>query len=311
MTESLGPDLFVGVRALGFTFAFLSFLFHLKKKVPWEILLFCGYTGLNGILMGQILPVFTEMLFLSYFAFSNLKLNKILFGVITGILFCDLLWFILGHQYGVMNAITFDVAIMAIAFPLIGYFYGDGWMLITAIFFPAFTVFFHARTAQAGFVILFANAFAAARRVWLIQTLSFLLIVAVVLSSSYWMDGNATIRLEMWATYLKYWNEHKLWFLGAGFGNFDILTFTLPVQGLYFKFMHNDFIEILFETGLLGWVFTWLIVGKVLINARRNSYLFSSSLCFIFTMLTYFPSHYFLSQLLGVILLKEIYRGPK
>ena len=78
-----------------------------------------------------------------------------------------------------------------------------------------------------------------------------------------------TSRIPVWLATIKLSNQHP--FLGWGIGSYKFMFF--PLSGLHtfpWKQAHNDFLQILFETGYAGLVFSLTALGVLIYKLRKN-----------------------------------------
>ena len=78
-----------------------------------------------------------------------------------------------------------------------------------------------------------------------------------------------TSRIPVWLATIKLSNQHP--FMGWGIGSYKFIFF--PLSGLHtfpWKQAHNDFLQILFETGYAGLVFSLTVLGVMIYKLRKN-----------------------------------------
>jgi O-antigen ligase len=101
--------------------------------------------------------------------------------------------------------------------------------------------------------------------------------------------------------------EENLGGLGLGLSSFEAVGPLIKVGDLNYLFMHNDFAQIFFETGAVGFTYLILASGAYVWSARKNTQLLVTTISILILMITYFPSHFFLSQLLIFLTISQIH----
>lgn len=133
-------------------------------------------------------------------------------------------------------------------------------------------------------------------------------IAAVVLFKTEHMRDSS--RLGIWKNYLNFWDHSETYFLGLGFGSWDSFSRFIPFDDgnngkfAYFIF-HNDWLQILVESGFVGlvislWVFAWLLW-----QLRHNREEFSATLAFAAMMCFYSPLRFAIGQIFLVFLINK------
>jgi hypothetical protein len=80
-----------------------------------------------------------------------------------------------------------------------------------------------------------------------------------------------TSRIPVWLATIKLSNQHPL--MGWGIGSFKYVFPSLSGirnSGLPWKQAHNDFLQILFETGYAGLIFSLTALGVLIYKLRKN-----------------------------------------
>lgn len=127
------------------------------------------------------------------------------------------------------------------------------------------------------------------------------------------LDSNG--RTFVWQLTMKYWFEHISHFFGSGTGTFFVYgpaiqiehAMTLPHKEEMtlpgFTWMHNDWLQILFEGGYVGLVLSAIVYFMALYKLRKTPHLFTS--LFIFGTLAFIqmPLRWAIFSMLGAFLL--------
>lgn len=212
-----------------------------------------------------------------------------------------------GKQFGLINGNTYDAAVMVLFFPLT---YKYMRYMSLPLLIPVF--YFQAKTA---FVMLLVMSV-----FWLIENNkkrnALLLSFSFILLAGVYVYLNPNVvrlsgRLEFWARHMDWWLQHKSYIFGVGLGSLEELGTWMPVErnGKFISnyIMHNDFLQILFETGVVGLVLFLLLSVYILLTLR--SYWRITAWGFIVMLLTYFPLHTLPTQVLGCLLLLKAFEG--
>lgn len=111
-------------------------------------------------------------------------------------------------------------------------------------------------------------------------------------------------RLPMWKAAVAWWNLHgNLWF-GTGAGTFFWLGPKMAeFQPPLWFFLHNDWLQILFELGIIGLALSFGVFLQTLKRAGSLAPVVMGGAAY---MLTFSPWHFFWSALLFIALLWEI-----
>jgi len=224
--------------------------------------------------------------------FRNKLLNIIKIGMVLNAfsVFC------LG--YGMFNAGTFDAGVMAAGLPL---FMSRNYKKINFI----------AATFVLGAIISTKSATGAL--VLLVVAISYMTIwksylyaVGAALFSfgvSFWLQGselfNDSGRLTAWKNYLAWWLANADKVFGTGVSTFNAISgFIVNGNGTIFLWAHNDWLQLLFDAGIIGLVLGLCYYFSTLYKVRKNAVLFSSLAGFGACALTYSPLHFAFSQMM-------------
>lgn len=295
-----------GILILG-----LYLCWYFAKTLPPYVLLFILYLSALGIYNNLAYPVVQLWAFtLIYICVPRFWWPKIL-NVITFLVGLDAVWLLMPHEYGLFNHISFDTTIMACLLPwcLRRGLYGDlkkPFIFITILFLTDI-VKFHGTTALtcAGLAIAIPQLY---RRRYAIPGLVALAgILVLVWKGSEFLSS--TDRVDMWRTYMTWWLHNVDSLTGAGLSAFEILGPFIQVNGNNYRAMHNDFLQVLFDTGIVGFCLFLGMWGDVV---RKNwGKPLSISFCAVFFVacMTYFPLHFFLSQMIVLAALRISHWG--
>lgn len=122
-------------------------------------------------------------------------------------------------------------------------------------------------------------------------------------------------RYEEWFFFMNWWKEHASIAVGTGIGTFAWLGPLLHLDSgrtaALFVWMHNDWIQIVFESGVIGGVLSLGVFLQSLYLARKNVAIFLGLVSYGTCMMAQFPLHYVLGQALAAALLCSAYTAPE
>ncbi len=221
-------------------------------------------------------------------------------------------WWLFTHDFGLMDARTFDVAVMAIWLPKLLFTRPNLkrericlW-IVAAVFMWA--IWWNHGTTAAVVGVAGLLTYWALTGSWI--TIGLAVPVAVAAGYFYRVNINGIKeRLYLWATSLDWFFKYGDPFVGVGSGSFSLIGLFFPINGKTYYSMHNDYIQCLFDYGPLGLVALLSLIGWCLYKAWNRPVLFSTIISYSVCMLTYFPTHIFISQLIGAMLIERAING--
>jgi hypothetical protein len=114
-------------------------------------------------------------------------------------------------------------------------------------------------------------------------------------------------RVPVWITFYKVWRDNFPKIQGIGVGSWEWLgAFIDNPAKQSFIWVHNDYLQVLFEAGVVGFILLILSVAWVLWNARLNAHLRALSWGVAICMISYFPLHFAISQLLVLYVIRGV-----
>lgn len=118
-------------------------------------------------------------------------------------------------------------------------------------------------------------------------------------------------RWVTWIEMMTFWKANVVqpWF-GSGSGSFFVIGPEIQNRmgthgDQFFAWMHNEYLQVIFEQGWLGFICLVLVGVFALKRAYNKPWLFSSLTTYAFVMLTQFPFRYFAPALIGAVLIRE------
>lgn len=142
----------------------------------------------------------------------------------------------------------------------------------------------------------------------------------VVLLLSYYslgkdfLDGNG--RYGVWKISMEFFSKQINHLIGTGPGTFFIYGPQIQLARWgnstpqVFVWMHNEWLQILFELGIIGLVLSILVYISVLLRLRDRPIYFASLVTYGLTALTQMPAHQLASAYFGVFLVVVAFRRP-
>jgi len=313
----------------------IAFLcWEIKKKFNWQIALFSIYFVSSSILigLGKIGP------------YAGAKKSILFEALSTGIYGVGILVLLAyGNMHRLKKSVGMLVPIAAI-YTIIGYVYGwefQGFganvsvnatllsmllpfamtplnivLVLAAIlttkasigliaFCGAVFAYFFIKSANKGKFLLISSV---------VGTVSFV-IFYLIYGATLW---TATGRLPIWEFCLNFTWERQKWF-GTGAGTFSHIMPVLQSMkvfnehpGEYFIYLHNDIIQLFFETGIIGVLLAIIAVGSVVKKAWGNPMLIAYGTAWLINSIGNFPNHLATTTLLTIIYLSIVFqKGEK
>lgn len=144
-------------------------------------------------------------------------------------------------------------------------------------------------------------------------------LTTLILLFGYFTQGMSTLtnssgRYHVWELALNFIKETDVYtlLLGSSTGTWQVYGPTLQVleaiknKTYYvsgFFWMHNDWLQILFENGIIGLILTLLCVGRGMIKIKSSPLLLSMSVTYMAIMILQMPLRHIIFTLLGACLL--------
>lgn len=293
---------------VGLSYALFSGSFFVEWPLPQAAYVGFGTWGgvmvqasvesavLNLIIMAFLLIVGTEDLFKKLLkAFLILSIIDSGFVIVRGLLFGTY------RAYFMLGNAAIDASFIACFLPFLGYFSIPA---LIAISVTKSSTGFGAVGVAALTYLMSEFGF---KKTWFLILLSPLCMWGV---GNFFLQEelfNSNGRFYAWALAFDYWKKlpHMYHLIGTGTGSFFIYGRAL-MQNAHtdgngaFAWMHNDYLQILFENGVIGLTLVLGVLIKILIRVKNYPKIFSMICTFAFVGLTQMPMRQFLFQLLGV-----------
>lgn len=291
--------------SLGIAFTILLWLWK-SEKLPFSAKCLLGYVLLWALYILEYPAEHFGLFTRAFQATAGQTFVEILFVPIAALIFrkgigkilplialfsCLCVWF---TWPGLLNAPSFNSGLAALCAPFVS------WWVAWVIVITAIT--HHGSTALLILCAQISAHFIRVRKLKNFAVFLSILTLAYVIAQ-YHQDGglfNGSGRLGKYIQYMTFWKKEWRWiFLGIGPGTFMWTSLMLDqFKAPLFLQLHSDFLQIIFELGLVGlglcvWVFIHAI-RKAWGNVQVLAGLFG---CAAFT-LTYMPCRYFPSALI-------------
>ncbi len=118
-------------------------------------------------------------------------------------------------------------------------------------------------------------------------------------------------RFNNWKLMMGYWNDHINHWIGSGPGTYWPLSQIVQIHkdgDNVWPWMHNDFLQVLFEQGIVGLALVLFLYFTMLYKAFDKPMLFSMILGFGAVACTLYPLHLFYFQILGISLIYQCFQ---
>jgi hypothetical protein len=198
---------------------------------------------------------------------------------------------------------TFECAMMACFIPVV---FRVRWKLAVPLLIPIIGL--HALTAATCALVGMSTYL---KKRWAVIFIPVILTVLFIIKPFFTLALSE--RWEMWTQYFNWFSMiPHAWLTGVGPGSFEELgPLFRSATAHQYVLMHNDYLQILFETGVPGLLMFLWVCGYLLWATRLKLVYFSSLVAVMLCMLTYFPLHFFTSQLMLLFLIDEsLYNDP-
>ncbi len=302
---------------------------QLSKKYHVSVGLCFLVTSVYGLIQGGLpqygSEVLTSVMALLFFSCIGLSLENEYFKMILPLLSIvalgDALIMLfrisphLGELWGFMQAwwvmtnASLDACFIAIMSPVIGAVTENKLIKFFLLFF-VFVAILVTKSNTALMVFLSTNTIVLLREkkfksVGLVAVISIISIVPLYyffgmkFAENYGRFGN-------WQTMMGFWKDNINHVLGSGPGTYWVYAQSLQahkVGDVVFTWMHDDWLQVLFEQGYIGLVSVLFLYGMMIYKSFKQPILFSMVIGFGLISLTMYPLHLFFFQLIGVALI--------
>ncbi len=211
--------------------------------------------------------------------------------------------------YGLMNASSFDAGMIMVILPLLQ-------PIVIVICLVCLLFSFHLATAIVVFVSqLGASAMRDSRHTALKIYTGILILLAAYAFLPQVHHFDSSHRLDAWQRFFEWWMKNASWTFGTGTGTFQWLGPLIDglldgKTGEMFIQMHNDWFQVLFEGGAIGFAFVAMSYIDLVIRSWKQGRLFVAVIglgvfCLTYHPLRFFPSALFICCLIRAVMEKE------
>lgn len=229
------------------------------------------------------------------------------------ILFNSLL--VMMNGIGFFNNLSMDSTFIAMCWPVLAFrpkssqeeFNEPGNMLwgTLVVLVPLLAI----RESTAYFVVAASvGAWALASKKWwvLILGMGAALLFGWLAEGELLLDPNG--RLEYWDMFMTWWGQYGNHWIGQGVGSFEwygpAISEYVHHKKVGYLWMHNEYLQILFEMGYIGLGIVMGLIGICMFKARKEPWLFATNTGILVAMLTQYPLRWTLSMVFVCILIR-------
>lgn len=253
-------------------------------------------------------------------AIFSLSFNqkRILLAILKAIMVCDAVYLITGHN-GFFGATTFDATLIAL-FGLMWFQYEDPeneGNKLANMFGLAISIIgvacVRGRTGALVFAVLaiaqiIQRVKIHVRKPIFYSFLTFIGMICVIGVYLYWPKLINDTRISMWQGFYDWWKINADATIGTGMGSFEWIGPAISPDWAHkdhygFFVMHNDWLQMGFETGIIGFIIS--IVGYVAVAVKLQGKYLSTWLALGAAMLFYYPTHAWVTQILALIIIAQ------
>lgn len=294
-------------RQIGWTFT-LSWMFFLLHCVWFGFNPWFTSSGLSaGVVFKLVLSVKENWILLAALPSLILLISDRncaqLFRWLFIFFAVDAVYIIFGSGRGLMDAGNFDAAVMACVVPALFTMidkksYTD-WLGIILLCIPI--IFIKGESSKACLLIWAAAYYFSQGRwkIWVPIVAAGIAALVLIPEAS-----NLSNRELLWSGAIKWlYGSDRLW-SGVGLGGTSAILPLFKSMPYRAYLMHNDYVQILFDTGVLGLLFFLAVVLKTLWGLRRIPNMFASAVAFSALMLTYHPTHFIVPAIYLLIIVR-------
>ena len=249
-------------------------------------------------------------------AFLSIDKVKKLFLFLTSVVFINCI-IVLFRGNGLFNVSSMDLAVAALFLPVMIYvankYFFDGLALLILV--PIVAIFtYHGRT---GVIMISTMSLLflwwKGKRKTALAILVFVALPVLVWAVLKAIETNRIEqmsgiygRLSAWREAFEWWVPNANLFFGTGTGSYQWIGPSIANRKTQvYLFLHNEYLQTLFEQGILGLVL-W---GAVAFNAFKktiftNFYLFTTLVLLAVMSFTQYPFRFFITQLAAVLLIR-------
>jgi len=270
-----------------------------------DLFLMVNHSAAQALISLIVLPIFVLQISRKYLHVAYELILLLLLG--NGVL-------VLCFGFGIFNVASFDVAAVALAVPaLIHRSLRNKNQYDVLAFIPlvaiALLVIFKGGSTS---LLVFMTAACAylisldRNKLWILPVALYAVIASTAQAHYVWQSNG---RAEAWSAYFIWWKKHCDFLNGCGLGSFEKLSHNIyPSQVLLWA--HNDYLQVLFEAGSIGFVLIVVTTISMIWKARHYPLLFAITSAFAVFALTYSPMHFVVTQVFILCIYRFVLEKP-
>jgi hypothetical protein len=210
--------------------------------------------------------------------------------------------------YGLWNADSMDASFVAMVYPislLRNKKHLPLWLHFILVAVPPFMLF-APRVGSTAFVVMVAEVCA---YFFITGKGKLVLSIPVIIGVGLYLNGDRFMhhqdRTLQWEMFMQWLYVNNFYWTGTGLGSFQVLGPAIQNKTYdLFVWLHNDFLQVLFEQGIVGLSLAFMLTVQCLKRSMRTPWLFVSSIGTLVCGLTQFPLRFFVGQLFVFLLIR-------
>lgn len=315
--------LHASMQYIGILIFVIFFIFYIHKYLKLPLTALLGYSLISAVtvalnpwfevdylpsdLWAKTMYSCTQTaLMLILFTVVGLKLPKLIFKIIIGVWVIATMYWLWFIGNGLENGYTFSSAAIVCALPFMPIILWP-FILLTAIKFAGATTVGCVGVIGLSLywtpIVKWLNK---NKEMWL-AAIGFPILVILVINEVLPGGGltSSNGRMPAWKAFMEIWWENMPHWFGTGVGSWEWIGPFLPnPTNTAFPWVHNDFLQMLFEGGIVGCVLLVIATGWVLWKVRYHTKARSAALGMFICMMTYYPIHFVSSFLILILICK-------
>ena len=136
---------------------------------------------------------------------------------------------------------------------------------------------------------------------------------ALTLGAGIFLQGRTTLfdsngRVEIWRLSMEWWAREAPHWFGTGLGTYEAFGPMLRTNAIW---LHNDWLQILFEQGFVGLFLVTVLASAMLTRAWKRRWLLASVVVYFAAGFTQMPLRHFITAVFGAVLVKECFHDTQ
>lgn len=332
-------DLFLGLAFTYFAYSSLRILYH--PQVKWPMLDIVNIAGLESLVAEALLAL---IIFAAAFLLMRKEFLNFIRLSLIGLFFVELvaLTYLIGYfliwpgtdqahtPYFLFNNTAIDVAFLLCTLPVVCDYFGENIFTLGIICLSGLVAFLSdTSTGILGlgvFLAVYVGSFlfiSYGFLIWLFYTvlgLLTLIFAGFALQGTMLLNGSG--RYEIWKMSYEYFLQQGQHYTGLGLGTFQMFGPLIQIDNAIahgahdtnivgFIWMHNDWLQVLFESGLIGLVVTAAVFTMAIYKSRSKPAIFTALITFGAVAIIQMPLRWIFFDILAAWLLVEAFSAAK